>query len=73
MDNRDLLDRMAEALLERETIESRDIELLVAGEELPPLPPPEVPDPKPSATEAAPDSKDFPSGGKLSDPEPVAG
>ena len=72
-DNRDLLDRMAEALLERETIETKDIDLLVAGEELPPLPPPEVPEPKPSPAEAAPDSKDFPSGGKLSDPEPVAG
>jgi len=73
LDNRDLLDRMAEALLERETIESKDIELLVAGQELPPLPPPEIPDVKPSPAEAASDSKDLPSGGKLSDPEPVAG
>ena len=72
-DNRELLDRIAEALLERETIEARDIERLVAGEELPPLPPPEVSDAKP--TSAAPDrgsKDDFPSGDKLPDPEPVA-
>jgi cell division protease FtsH len=71
-DNRDLLDRIAEALLERETIEAKDIELLVAGEPLPPLPPPEIPDAKPPQTAAASDSKTYPSGDKLPDPEPVA-
>jgi cell division protease FtsH len=35
-DNRDLLDRMAAALLERETIDRDEIELLVNGELLPP-------------------------------------
>ena len=35
-DNRDLLDRMAAALLERETIDRDEIELLVKGELLPP-------------------------------------
>ena len=36
IDNRDLLDRMAEALLERETLTAEDAELLVRGVALPP-------------------------------------
>jgi len=37
-DHRDLLERIAQALLERETLDATDIGLLSAGEELPPLP-----------------------------------
>jgi cell division protease FtsH len=37
-DHRDLLERIAQALLERETLDATDIGLLNAGEELPPLP-----------------------------------
>ena len=33
--NRETLDRMAEALLERETLDSEEIDALAAGEELP--------------------------------------
>ena len=36
IDNRDLLERMAEALLERETLTAEDAELLVRGQALPP-------------------------------------
>ncbi len=38
MDHKDLLERIAQGLLERETLDSVDIALLDAGEELPPLP-----------------------------------
>ena len=47
-DNRELLDRMAAALLERETIDREDVDLLAAGRPLPPRPPP-----SPSLTPAA--------------------
>jgi cell division protease FtsH len=36
IDNRDLLERMAEALLERETLTAEDAEMLVRGQALPP-------------------------------------
>ena len=35
LENRDLLDRVAEALLERETLEGQHLEILLRGEELP--------------------------------------
>src|SRR5690606_10569316 len=38
-EHRDLLERIAEALLERETLDREDIDLLAAGEPLPPLEP----------------------------------
>jgi cell division protease FtsH len=38
--NRDKLDRIADALLERETLETSDLAKLLTGETLPPLPPP---------------------------------
>ncbi len=70
-ENREVLDRVAEALLERETLETSDLELLVAGRELPPLPPPEVtPGGSEPRREAERPKKDFP-GDKLPDPEPV--
>ncbi len=37
--HRDLLDRIALTLLERETIDREDIDLLAAGKDLPPIPP----------------------------------
>ncbi|HEX9754208.1 MAG TPA: cell division protein FtsH, partial [Gemmatimonadales bacterium] len=37
--HRDLLDRIAAALLERETVDREDLALLVRGEALPPSPP----------------------------------
>ena len=46
--HRDLLDRIAAALLERETIDRDDLEFLVRGEPLPPRPP-ATPLPAPSA------------------------
>src|SRR5437762_967306 len=51
MDNRELLDRIAAALLERETIDREDLDRLVKKLPLPPrnLPPPETPAPQASA------------------------
>ena len=72
IDQRDALDRIAEALLERETLEGSDLKLLLAGEALPPLPPPtssETPPARAKPTEEAPDF----GGEKMPDPEPVAG
>ena len=40
-ENRDLLDSIAEALLERETLDADDIKLLDSGQPLPPLAEPE--------------------------------
>ncbi len=39
-EHRDLLEIIAQALLERETLEGNDLDLLVEGKPLPPLPPP---------------------------------
>jgi cell division protease FtsH len=39
MDERDLLDRVAQALLERETIDAEEVQLLLRGKELPPRAP----------------------------------
>jgi cell division protease FtsH len=66
-DHRDLLDRVAQALLERETLEGRELELLRKGETLPPLSPPLEASPKTSTI-----SKDEPRGrlGGISDPDP---
>jgi len=45
-ENRDLLDRIAEALLERETLDRDEMDLLARGEPLPPRPaPPPLPNP----------------------------
>jgi cell division protease FtsH len=49
-ENRELLDRIALTLLERETIDGEDLKLLVAGQPLPPRPlspPPAAPTPTP--------------------------
>ncbi len=75
-DNREILDRISEALLERETLDGTELKLLLEGEPLPPLPSPiaaeeppaEDSEPERAETEPA----EFP-GKKLPDPEPVPG
>ncbi len=74
--NREVLDRVAQALLERETLDTADLKLLVAGMPLPPLPPQGAPvaprreePPRRSRPERA---KDFP-GDKVPEPEPIPG
>jgi cell division protease FtsH len=39
-DNRDTLEKIARALIEREVLDAHEIKMLVDGQELPPLPPP---------------------------------
>jgi cell division protease FtsH len=39
-DNRDTLEKVAKALIEREVLDANEIKLLVDGKELPPMPPP---------------------------------
>ncbi|MFI5319299.1 MAG: ATP-dependent zinc metalloprotease FtsH [Myxococcota bacterium] len=73
--NRDRLDRIADALLERETLEHGDLMKLLAGETLPPLPPPTASAPA-GARPPRPARSREPSGvrgGELPDPEPIAG
>jgi cell division protease FtsH len=71
--NRIALDRIALALLERETLEGAELQLLVKGQTLPPMrtPPVSKPGPPPERVRVEP-SKAFP-GEKLPDPEPVPG
>src|SRR6266481_10125264 len=38
-DHKDTMHRMAQALLDRETLDANDIRMIIAGEDLPPLPP----------------------------------
>jgi len=72
-ENRAVLDRIAVALLERETLETSDLALLLRGETLPPLPIVAEPAPReeslarPARPERA--KKEFP-GDKIPDPEP---
>ncbi len=68
-ENRDKLEDIAEALLERETLDRNDLATLMRGEVLPPIPSPLE---EGSGTEKSGKPKperDFP--GKVSDPEPV--
>jgi len=75
-ENRQILDRITEALLERETLDSRELKALVEGRPMPELPPavPEgEPEPEPSRPRAEKEPKrDFP-GDKVPEPEPAAG
>jgi cell division protease FtsH len=71
-DNRELLDRMATALLERETLESVDLERIRAGEPLTPLPVPPA-SAEPGKTRPRSESPKPFAGDKLPDPEPVPG
>jgi cell division protease FtsH len=72
-ENRATLDRVTEALLERETLEAVDLRRLLAGEPLPPLPVPPVAAGGEVPARRRPErSPQFP-GEKLPDPEPIAG
>jgi cell division protease FtsH len=74
IDRRDSLDRIAHALLERETLEESDLKLLLDGRELPALPEPSrgVPGIPARASDAEGSRRRF--GEKpVSDPEPVPG
>ncbi len=71
---REVLDRIADALLERETLEQADLQKLIAGEPLPPLPIPSASPPGASARPAPkPPRARTPAGvrGELPDPEPM--
>ncbi|MCH8890132.1 MAG: ATP-dependent zinc metalloprotease FtsH, partial [Myxococcales bacterium] len=70
-DNRATLDRIAEALLERETLDTSELKLLVEGKPLPPLPLP-VADVSPVKPADAEKPVSF-SGDAIPDPEPVPG
>jgi len=70
-DNRATLDRIAEALLERETLDTSELELLVAGKPLPPIPLP-VADEKPVESTHGAKPASLP-GDAIPDPEPVPG
>jgi cell division protease FtsH len=70
-ENRPVLERIAEALLERETLELADLKRLLEGQTLPPLaPPPAVHvEPRPVRVTGEAPAR----GGKLPDPEPMPG
>jgi len=70
-DNREVLDRISESLLERETLEGSELELLLKGQALPPLPVPPVAKTDPPETAEAEQDERFPPGKKIPDPEPV--
>ena len=73
-ENRDKLEAIALALLERETLETRDLECIINGQPLPPLPSPVEPESREDSAESSEPSdetsEEFP-GGKLPDPEPM--
>ncbi len=67
---RDVLERITDALLERETLDTPELAKLLAGEELPPLPPPSAEIGEPPVPKPSPERSDV-SGGNLPDPEPM--
>jgi len=70
-ENRELLDSIATALLERETLDGRDLEVLRRGEELPALGSLLLDDDDPKKRGGSgKEQKDFP-GGRIPDPEPI--
>ena len=70
-ENRDLLESMAESLLERETLDSSDIKLLEEGEDLPPLEPDGPPaTPEPATPERKP-ARERPIEGAGGEPAPA--
>ena len=73
-DNRELLDRITDALLERETLDGAELEILRQGRTLPPLPALVAEDkPKTTPPPERAESETSVTGGKLPDPEPVPG
>jgi cell division protease FtsH len=79
VDHRDVLDRVAEALLERETLDGRQLEILLRGDVLPDPPPIEEKSaagtPSGSRSERDDDSglAGGKTGGNIPDPEPMPG
>jgi cell division protease FtsH len=75
-EHRDLLDRVSDALLERETLEGAELQLLIERKPLAPLAPPIAPEELPTKDSpperAETEPAEFP-GKKLPDPEPVPG
>jgi cell division protease FtsH len=75
-EHRDLLDRVSDALLERETLEGSELQLLIEGKPLPALPLPVALEERPTKDSpperAVAEPAEFP-GKKLPDPEPVSG
>jgi len=72
-ENRDLLDRITDALLERETLDGSELKLLIEGKALRPLPSPVVSEQSPPPERAEKGPKESFSGDKLPEPEPVPG
>jgi cell division protease FtsH len=68
--HRDKLDDIAQALLERETLDRHDLALLMRGETLPALASPLGDGAGPEKSGKPKPERDFP-GGKVPDPEPV--
>lgn len=68
--NRDKLDAIAESLLERETLETSDLALLVNGQELPPMRAPSAEDSGNSTNSDGSNSGEGIEGDGLPDPEP---
>ncbi|MBW2541041.1 MAG: ATP-dependent zinc metalloprotease FtsH [Deltaproteobacteria bacterium] len=74
-ENRATLDRITEALLERETLDRSELDLLLQDKPLPPLPLPVVDDPKAESADPDADAEkptNF-SGDPIPDPEPLPG
>ena len=70
--HRDVLERISEALLERETLDGAELKLLMDGQTLPALASPVPAATEPPAERSPERTKAFP-GDKLPDPEPVPG
>jgi cell division protease FtsH len=75
LENRATLDRIAESLLERETLDTADLRLLIAGEPLPALALPKAGEPASPEPRREAKAEPLPkfSGKKLPDPEPIPG
>jgi cell division protease FtsH len=69
-ERRAALDRLAAALLERETLEREQVELVVAGQVLPPYVPPAPPTPRSESEPAEKERAPRTSGGVLRNPPP---
>src|SRR5437870_1519640 len=69
-DHRAALDRLASALLERETLDREEVEMVVAGKPLPPVPPPPAAPAAPSAEGTAREKTPAARGPVLGSPPP---
>jgi cell division protease FtsH len=71
--HRAMLDRITESLLERETLDRKELKLLMEGKPLPPLPVPPTPKKSPPPERAEEQPEEPFAGDKLPEPEPVPG